>query len=152
MCTFLASGKGVRNSSPTPARSGNEWLRYRDIALARRCRVRYGGFVPAGGTKLGDQWRMSMISRCGRACPRAGFRASFNSAGGPLLGNTVPIVVPRAGRLPGAPRPPQPLRSLGVVCDGTETICSSFVDKPRAGGLFLKTRKRIKLQLNFIKI
>ena len=45
-------------------------------------------------------------------CPRAGFGASFTSAGGPLLGNTVPIVdVPRVGQVQVAPRPPQPLRS-----------------------------------------
>ena len=47
-----------------------------------------------------------------RVCPRAGFGASFTSAGGPLLGNTVPIVdVPRVGQVQVAPRPPQPLRS-----------------------------------------
>ena len=52
---FPRVGKDVRKSSPAPARSGNEWLRYRDIASARRCRVRHGGFVPAGETKLGDR-------------------------------------------------------------------------------------------------
>ena len=109
---FPLVDKGVRNSSPTRARSGNEWLRYRDIALVRRCRVRHGGFVPAGETKLGDQWCIPMISPCVRVCRRAGFGASFASAGGPLLGNTVPIVdVPRVGQVQVAPRPPQPLRS-----------------------------------------
>ena len=88
---------------------------------------------------------MSMISRCGRVCPRAGFGASFNSAGGPLLGKTVPIVVPRAGRFPGAPRPPQPLRSLGVVCEGTESFSVRFCRQTASGRTLLENKKRISI-------
>ena len=35
-----------------------------------------------------------------------------------------------------APPAPSPFDALGVVCEGTETISSSFVHEPRAGGLF----------------
>ena len=46
--------------------------------------------------------------------------------------NTVPIVdVPRVGQVQVAPRPPQPLRSLGVVCEGAERFWDSFLSTNR---------------------
>ena len=109
------------------------------VVSARRCRVRHGGFAPAGETKLGDQWRIPMISRCGRVCRRAGFGASFDCAGGPRSaarehGSDCRSTGREVSRC-AAPAPAPSVFGCGVR--GSRTILGQlFVDEPRAGGLF----------------